>query len=152
MKNFEYLKHFEKKHVLKIRNEQGLMCSIAQRLQRGDYIQVGFLVQEGEANDARSLKAIDSSKTRVQFFDGIVLSIHGSYFEKRVTLRQPRRPGSFSIERTFSLQSPQIQSLKILQSQHFRRSKLFYLRKRTGKAALGIKKNVRSSRGGADTP
>ena len=149
MKNFEYLKHFEKKHVLKMktREEQGLMCSIAPGCspQRGDYIQVGFLVQEGEANEDRSLKDLDLSKTRVQLFDGIVLSIHGSSFEKRVTLRQPRRPGSFSIERTFSLQSPQIQNLKVLQSQHFRRSKLFYLRKRVGKAAFGTKKNVRLS-------
>lgn len=91
---------------------------------RGDYIKVGLIVQESASSD--------SSKTRVQFFDGIVLSIHGSHFEKRVTLRQPRRPSSFSIERIFSLQSPQIQSLKVLQSQYFCRSKLFYLRKSIG--------------------
>lgn len=129
MKNFDYLKHFEKKHVSKI-SRFGLQN---QPLQRGDSIKVGLLVKESVSSD--------SSKTRIQFFDGIILSIHGSHFEKRITLRQPRRPGSFSIERIFSLHSPQIQTLQILQSQRFCRSKLFFLRKSIGKAAFGMKKN-----------
>ena len=112
MNSAGYLKHFEHKHVAKI--------SPAQTLQRGDYIKVGLFVQESP------------SKTRLQFFDGIVLSIHGSHFEKRITLRQPRRPRSFSIERIFCVHSPQVHTLQVVQSQRFRRSKLFYLRKSHG--------------------
>lgn len=113
MKSFDpYLKHFENKKTGK-----------TWLFELGDYIKVGFTVIEG------------TQKKRIQFFQGIVIAIRGSnQKQKMVTLR---RPGSFGIERIFPSNSPQIQNLQILQSQKFRRSKLFYLRKSIGKAAFG---------------
>nr|QHN60200.1 ribosomal protein L19 [Caulerpa sertularioides f. longipes] len=112
MKSFDpYLKHFEKK----------TNTGKTWQLEVGDYIKVGFM--EG------------TQKKRIQFFQGIVIAIRSSnQKQKMVTLR---RPGSFGIERIFPSNSPQIQNLQILQSQKFRRSKLFYLRKSIGKAAFG---------------
>nr|YP_010502272.1 ribosomal protein L19 [Caulerpa taxifolia]UXC96685.1 ribosomal protein L19 [Caulerpa taxifolia] len=114
MKSFDpYLKHFEKK----------TKTGKTWQFKLGDYIKVGFTVIEG------------TQKKRIQFFQGIVIAIRSSnQKQKMVTLR---RPGSFSIERIFPSNSPQIQNLQILQSQKFRRSKLFYLRKSIGKAAFG---------------
>ena len=124
MKNSFYLKHFDQKNLQKAGPRKG-PTSI------GDYIKVGFIFKEGE-------------KKRIQFFDGIVIGITGN-IEKKIILR---KPGTYGIERVFSCQSPHIQNIKILQSQNFCRSKLFFLRKRIGKAALGltrkntVKKNI----------
>nr|AYC63923.1 ribosomal protein L19 [Flabellia petiolata] len=109
-----YLQHFEKKNLQKIKFS----------IKIGDYIKLGFLFKEGD-------------KKRIQFFEGIVISIRAKApSEKKITLR---KPGTYGLERTFSWNSPQIQTLKILKSHKFNRSKLFYLRKRIGKAAFGIK-------------
>nr|AYC64499.1 ribosomal protein L19 [Pseudochlorodesmis sp. HV01306c] len=95
----------------------------------GDYIKIGFLFKEGE-------------KKRIQFFEGIVLAINGPHFDKKITLR---KPGNYAVERIFSLNSPQIQTLKILQSQKFCRAKLYYLRKLVGKAAFGFKEKKKNN-------
>lgn len=115
MKNSFYLQHFENKSSHKIKE-----------LSIGDYIKIGFIFKEGE-------------KKRIQFFEGIVIAIKGDDI-KKITLR---KPGTYGIERIFSCKSPNIQNIKILQSQNFGRSKLFFLRKRIGKAAFGItRKNI----------
>lgn len=87
----------------------------------GDFIQVGFCFQEGE-------------KKRIQFFEGIVIAIRGSFSNKNIVLR---KPGLYSVERFFAWNSPQIQSLKILKINPSNRSKLFYLRKYRGKILFG---------------
>ena len=84
----------------------------------GDYIQVGFFFGE---------------KKRIQFFKGIIIAKNG----KKITLR---RPGTYGVEFLFSCD--QINTWKILQSQNFRRSKLFFLRKRKGKSAFGSLKKI----------
>lgn len=111
MKNSFYLKHFENKSSQKIKE-----------LSIGDYIKIGFIFKEGE-------------KKRIQFFEGIVIAKNGDDIQKKITLR---KPGTYGIERIFSCKSPNIQNIKILQSQNFCRSKLFFLRKRIGKAAFGL--------------
>ena len=116
MKNAFYLQHFEKKSLQKIKG-----------LSIGHYIKVGFLFKEG-------------GKKRIQFFEGIVIAINGDDIEKKITLR---KPGLYGMERIFSCKSPHIQNIQILQSPNFCRSKLFFLRKRIGKAAFGItRKNI----------
>lgn len=112
MQNSIYLKHFEKK-----------FAKTLDTFSVGDYIKVGFLFNEG-------------SKKRVQFFEGIVIGINKSYFDKKVILR---KPGIYAVERIFSIKNPHIQNLKIIYSKNFNKSKLFYLRKRIGKEAFGLK-------------
>ena len=142
MKNSLYLKHFEQKSLQKIkgrlrapsgpkgpqRAEPASGGEPPQRLEGplvpGDYIKVGFIFKEGE-------------KKRVQFFEGIVMAINGSHCEKKITLR---KPGTYGIERIFSYNCPYIQSIKVLQSQKFRRSKLFFLRNLIGNLKKYYKK------------
>jgi len=113
MKNSLYLQHFEQKSSQKING-----------LSIGDYIKVGFIFKEGE-------------KKRVQFFEGIIMAINGSNYEKKITLR---KPSTYGIERIFSYNCPHIQSIKVLQSQNFRRSKLFFLRNLIGNSKKYYKK------------
>lgn len=131
MKTSLYLQYFEKKNTC-------VPLIYRQNLHRkamsiGDYLKVGFIFKEGD-------------KKRIQFFEGIIIAINGSLFAKKVTLRQP---GTYGVERSFFCQSPQIQTLKILQSKKFRRSKLFFLRKNllsrgTKAAAFGIRSSKKS--------
>nr|YP_009514451.1 50S ribosomal protein L19 [Caulerpa lentillifera]AXG75871.1 50S ribosomal protein L19 [Caulerpa lentillifera]QKS32312.1 50S ribosomal protein L19 [Caulerpa lentillifera]QUV75693.1 ribosomal protein L19 [Caulerpa lentillifera] len=92
----------------------------------GDYIKVGLTTIES------------TQKKRVQFSQGIVIAIKGVSFHSNQKMVTLRRPGSFGIERVFASNSPQIQNLQILQSQKFRRSKLFYLRKSTPPGSLRV--------------
>lgn len=110
MKTSLYLQYFEKKNTyIPLLGKQNLH---REAMSIGDYLKVGFIFKEGD-------------KKRIQFFEGIIIAINGSLFAKKVTLRQP---GIYGVERSFFCQSPQIQTLKILQSQKFRQSKLFFLR------------------------
>lgn len=110
----KYIQHFEQKQTQPIYS-----------FHIGDYIKIGFWET--------------TQKKRVQFFEGIVIAIKQSALNQRmITLR---RPGSYGIERVFASNSPQIQNIQLLKQstagQKYRRSKLFYLRKRIGKAAFG---------------
>lgn len=122
MKTSLYLQYFEKKNIcVPLFDRQKMVRSAV-----GDYLKVGFIFKEGD-------------KKRIQFFEGIIIATYGSMFAKKITLRQP---GTYGVERSFFCQSPQIQTFQILQSQKFRQSKLFFLRKCIGKAAFGISKKV----------
>lgn len=98
-----FLQHFDRKNFRNFEN-----------FSTGDFIKVGCILQENE-------------KKRLQFFEGKILAIKGSDFGKKITLR------TAGIERIFCCQNPQIQTLTILKSQKFHRSKLYYLRQRVGK-------------------
>jgi len=109
MHNLSYLKHFEKKKTNKTSD-----------FSVGDYIKIGFYFKEND-------------KKRIQFFEGIIISIKKANFDKKITLR---KPGNYGIERTFSYKSPNIERAIIIKSQKFNRSKLFYIRNLVGKNSL----------------
>ena len=82
------------------------------------------------------LKTINlDRKERVQAFEGIVFYKHLSakIFDATITIRK-MYPGG-AVEKVFILNSPWITSIKILSRSMVKRSKLYYLRKRNGKAA-----------------
>ena len=86
----------------------------------GDTLRVHYRVVEGE-------------KTRVQVFQGIVIKRHRAGVRSTFTVRKT----SFGqgVERIFPLHSPRIEKIEISSQGVVRRSRLFYLRQRTGKAA-----------------
>ncbi len=90
------------------------------------------------------LKVIEGEKERLQAFEGVVISERGMGASKTVTVR--KISNGIGVERIIPLNSPNIESVKVLKQGKTRRAKLFYLRKRTGKAALKVKerKNVTS--------
>ena len=83
------------------------------------------------------LKVIEGEKERLQAFEGVVISERGVGASRTVTVR--KISNGVGVERIIPLNSPNIESVKVLKNGKTRRAKLFYLRKRTGKAALKVK-------------
>jgi len=86
----------------------------------GDTVKVNFKVIEGD-------------KERSQHFQGLVIRIRkgvdgGSFTVRRVTY-------GVGVERTFPMQSPLIQSVKVVRQGKVRRAKLYYMRELSAKQA-----------------
>ena len=79
------------------------------------------------------VKVVEGEKERVQVFEGVVIRKRGEGGRASFTVR--RVSYGVGVERTFPLHSPRIERIQVMKSAHVRRSKLYYLRARTGKAA-----------------
>ena len=86
----------------------------------GDNVKVHVFVKEG-------------AKERIQIFEGLVLSIKNEGASKSFTVR--KMSYGIGVERTFPINSPIISEVEILRRNKIRRSKLYYMRGRQGKAA-----------------
>ena len=89
------------------------------------YLELPKEVAEGEKKE----------KERIQAFEGVVISQHLSpaKIDSTITVRKIFQGGG--TEKVFVLNSPWILSIEVLGSSIVRRSKLYYLRERTGKSA-----------------
>lgn len=85
----------------------------------GDVVDVHCRIKEGD-------------KVRTQLFTGTVIARKGRGINETFTVR--RIVNNEGVERIFPLHSPNILDVKALRSGKTRRAKLYYLRKRTGKA------------------
>lgn len=85
-------------------------------------------------------KIREDEKTRLIHFEGIVIAIKGAGESKTFTVRKIAR-GGIGVERIFPLYSPDLEKIKVLKKGKVRRSKLYYLRGRTGKAASFVKRS-----------
>ena len=74
-------------------------------------------------------------KERIQSFEGVVISKHlaSEKIDSTITVRKMFQGGG--TEKVFLLNSPWIKSIEVVSSSIVRRSKLYYLRDRTGKSA-----------------
>jgi large subunit ribosomal protein L19 len=90
-------------------------------LKPGDTVKVHARIVEGE-------------RERVQVFQGTVTRLRGGGADSNFTVRRIASHG-IGVERTFLLHSPRIDKVEVLHRAHIRRAKLYYLRKRRGKAA-----------------
>ena len=86
----------------------------------GDTVRVGYKVTEG-------------TRTRVQMYEGVVISRKGGGIGASFTVRKI----SFGegVERVFPLYSTNIDSITVVRRGRVRRAKLYYLRDRRGKSA-----------------
>ena len=69
------------------------------------------------------------------YFEGIVISKHlsSAKIDSTITVRKLFQGGG--TEKIFLVNSPWIKSIQVLSQSKIKRSKLYYLRKRTGKSA-----------------
>ena len=80
------------------------------------------------------VKVIEGNKSRVQNFEGVVIAISsGGGLDKTFTIR--KISNGVGVERIFPLNSPNIDSIKVVKKGKVRRAKLYYLRELKGKAA-----------------
>ena len=86
----------------------------------GDTVKVSVNIREGE-------------RERIQMFEGTVIAKKGSGVAETFTVR--RVSYVVGIERVFPVHSPNVVDVKVVRNGKVRRSKLYYLRDRVGKAA-----------------
>jgi len=85
-------------------------------------------------------KILEKGKTRLQAFDGLVLSRkHGTESGATFTVRKVSL--SVGVERIFPLYSPNIDRIEVLRKSKTRKSKLYYIRT---KAVKEVKKRLKS--------
>jgi len=80
------------------------------------------------------LQIIEGDRERVQAFQGTVVRVKKGGINASFTVRRIASHG-IGVERTFLLHSPRIEKVEVLRHAHVRRAKLYYLRKRRGRAA-----------------
>ena len=86
----------------------------------GDTVKVHVLIKEG-------------TRERIQVFEGIVFARKNGGISETFTVR--RVTYGVGVERTFLLHSPKVTKIEVTRKGKVRRSKLYYLRDRVGKAA-----------------
>ena len=95
----------------------------------GDGVRVHTKVREGD-------------KERIQIFSGIVIARKGSGIHETFTVR--RISYGEGVERVFPVNSPNIEAIEVELESEPMKARLYYLRNRTGKAAVAV--NVKTRR------
>lgn len=93
----------------------------------GDTVRVSVNIREGD-------------RERIQMFEGTVIAKRGSGVTETFTVR--RVSYGVGVERVFPLHSPNVKDVEVIRHGKVRRSKLYYLRDRVGKAAK-VKEQIR---------
>jgi large subunit ribosomal protein L19 len=105
------------------------------KFQIGDQVEVHQRILEGQ-------------KERVQVFSGVVIAMRGDGMREMFTVR--RIVQGEGVERIFPLHSPKIAKVEVKRTGRVRRAKLFYLRKRVGKATRLRERTVKGDRATAN--
>jgi len=104
----EKIRHIEKKYMKKDLPNFNI----------GDTVQVYAKIKE-------------EGKTRIQMFEGVVIRKQNTGVRQTFTVR--RISYGEGVERTFPINSPNIDSIKVAKKGSVKRAKLYYLRKKIGK-------------------
>ena len=79
------------------------------------------------------IKVVEGGKERLQAYEGVVIKRQGGGLNETFTVRKISH--GVGVERTFLLHSPKIDSITVVRRGDVRRSRLYYLRERKGKAS-----------------
>ena len=79
------------------------------------------------------VRVVEGGKERVQIFQGNVIGRQGGGIHETYTVR--KLSYGVGVERTFPVHAPTVSRIEVVRRGDVRRSKLYYLRGRTGRAA-----------------
>jgi large subunit ribosomal protein L19 len=96
----------------------------------GDGVRVHTKVREGD-------------KERIQIYSGIVIARKGHGIHETFTVR--RISYGEGVERVFPVNSPNIDKIEVERESENMKARLYYLRRRLGKAAVAIKEKDRAA-------
>ena len=88
-------------------------------------------LEVGDTIDVHT-RIVEGNKERIQAFGGVVIAIKGRGINQNITVR--RIVANEGVERIFPLHSPRVASIEIKRKAQVRRSRLYFLRDRVGKA------------------
>ena len=78
-------------------------------------------------------KIVEGTRERIQMFEGTIIAKHGGGISETFTVR--RISYGVGVEKTFPVHSPNVVKVDIIRSGKVRRAKLYYIRKKVGKAS-----------------
>ncbi len=105
--------------ALKLISDPSLKAEVP-NIEIGSTVRVHVKIREGE-------------RERIQMFEGTVIAKRGSGISSTFTVR--RVSYGVGVERVFPVHSPNVVAVDLVRRGKVRRSKLYYLRDRVGKAA-----------------
>lgn len=105
--------------ALKLISDASLKAEVPE-IEIGSTVRVHVKIREGE-------------RERIQMFEGTVIAKRGSGISSTFTVR--RVSYGVGVERVFPVHSPNVVAVDLVRRGKVRRSKLYYLRDRVGKAA-----------------
>lgn len=106
---------------------EGQLKSEKPKIKIGSTVKVHVNIREGE-------------RERIQIFEGTIIARNGSGISETFTVR--RISYGVGIEKVFPVHSPNVVEVELVRAGKVRRSKLYYLRDRVGKAAK-VKEAIR---------
>lgn len=126
------IQQFEEGHL----NKYSVSEADYPEFRSGDTIKVNYKIEEKQDKAGKKTAFVDK-KFRIQAFQGVVLKRHKASLGGAGATFTVRKiaAGGVGVERTFPLWSPYIDSIELISRGMVRRSRLYYLRDRVGKAA-----------------
>ena len=109
--------------------------NIIEQLEKEEIARLGKTIPDFAAGDTVvvGVNVVEGTRKRVQAYEGIVVAIRNRGLNSSFIVR--KISSGEGVERTFQTYSPQIASIEVKRRGDVRRSKLYYLRERSGKSA-----------------
>lgn len=80
------------------------------------------------------VRIVEGDRERVQVFPGTIIRVRKGGNNANFTVRRVASHG-IGVERTFLVRSPRVERVEVLRHARVRRSRLYFLRERTGRGA-----------------
>ena len=111
------------------------MANIIEMLEKEEIARLGKNIPNFAPGDTVvvGVNVVEGTRKRVQAYEGVVIAIRNRGLNSSFIVR--KISSGEGVERTFQTYSPLIASIEIKRRGDVRRSKLYYLRERSGKSA-----------------
>jgi large subunit ribosomal protein L19 len=124
--------------------------NLIQKLEQEEIKRLGKTVPDFSPGDTVivNVNVVEGDRKRAQAFEGVVIAKRNRGIGSSFTVR--KISSGEGVERTFQTYSPLIASVEVKRKGEVRRSKLYYLRQRSGKSARIREKTGAGEEGGEE--